>query len=66
MRRDVLTDPKLPHLRTVVDTEKMARHFAACVNANAALMGPDPELAVARTLDAARRSLHAGGRAVEV
>ncbi len=33
MKRDILTDAVLPHLRTVVDTEEMARlfesHFAA-------------------------------------
>ena len=45
---------------------EMYRHFAACVNTNGVLDGPDPGLAVAHTLDAARRSLHAGGRAAEV
>ena len=42
------------------------RRFAACVNANGTLDVREPGLIVARTLDAARRSLRDGGRPAEV
>jgi len=42
------------------------RHFVACVNSNNETVAEDLGLSVARTLDAARRSLHSSGRAAIV
>jgi len=63
---DLLVNGELQTLPVANSRIEMYEHFAACVNANGEPGEADRGLNVARTLDAARRSLYSSGRAARV
>ena len=63
---DLLVNGEPQELSACDSRVETYRYFASCINANRELAPPDPGLDVARTLDAARRSLQTSGRMATV